>query len=1291
MRRCHGGGLPTLARARIRFARYASSSSSTYERLEPTEHVLRRPAMYIGSTSAQSEPLWLLDASGKMVHREAAYVPGLYKIFDEILVNALDNRQRDPKGTDRIAVSIEPRTGTTSISNTGSSIPVRMHETAEVYIPELIMGHLYTGSNFDDTEVRTVGGRHGFGAKLTNLFSTAFEVETADATEGLLYKQQWQSNMSIRSAPDITPLPAGATDYTTVRFTPDLGRFNLKTLPDDMLAVFRRRVYEAAATAAPAAVELNGERVPIASLADLANLYAGRQMPAKDFHSFATKNGRWKVGACISPTGSFHSVSFVNGVCTPQGGNHVSHVATPLLAGLRKALTKALKLDEAQAARALTPSRLRSHLMLFVDATIDNPEFNSQSKEALTTMPASFGTMCKLSPAFIKDLAAMPALHAAVTERVHEKELMELSRATKNDRNSVIGIKKLEDAGDAGGPRAAECTLIITEGDSAKATAVAGISGIEGRRTYGVFPLQGKPLNVRDVTLQRTSANKELTELMRALGLRPGASYKDSAVLHARAILDAAAQGADAPIAVELPKPSARGADLRYGRLMLMADQDSDGSHIKGLILSMIHKFWPELLGERFVQEFQTPLLKVKKSSSKSSSWLLKDNAVGAFFSLRDYEAWRTRVGEAEELRWQTKYYKGIGTSTPLEAQQYFLALPEHRIELELGSELDGDLIDMVFSKSRVTDRKQWMVDGRKRQADERSASVLAGSAAAEVTMMQESARDAGVVWKSRSIEDFVQTDLVSHSLYDLRRSVPSAIDGLKPSQRKVLYTCLKGKMSKANEMKVNTLAGHVTAQTAYHHGEGSLHQTIIKMAQDFVGSNNVPLLEPEGQFGSRASGGKDAAAPRYIGTRLGALTPLLYPKDDLDVLHYEEEDGEFVEPVHFVPLLPTLLLNGAEGIGTGWSTTCYGYHPMTVLDNVLAHAEGLPMVPMVPWAAGFIGEIELRTGSGQGKPVELSAVAAGTVPSRFLSRGVVELTPKGVVVTELPLGEWTSNYKEWLLKEKAEKGDDVEWDSFTEQHTDRSVYFAFKHSAKQLRVLGGLDQAQLCKMFQLEGKHSLGNMHAFNAMGELCRFERPEEIIEMHARSRVELYSRRKAHLLARLEAELSDLESRARFISMALGDELPLFQRAPRDEVVKALRAAKFTPYEAVRPRAGDARRRGSTADADAADADDGARRGEPYEHLLKTRIDSLTEERVVALEKEVEKKKQEASELRNTSELQMWKCELDKLRPKLAEHLKALEATSQQTGTGGLTSKTAKKRPTKGKAGTRKKQKA
>ena len=1009
----------------------ASSSSADapkFERLTPVEHVLRRPGMYIGSTSVQIEPLWVHDAAeDRIVWRDAQYIPGLYKIFDEILVNALDNVQRDPAGTNRIDVAIEPHSGRTSVWNNGRGIPVRRHETEGVWLPEMLLGSLFTGSNFDDEAKRTVGGRHGFGAKLTNLFSTAFEVQTADTAAGVLYTQRWAANMSERTEPTIEPLPTTmrGADFTKIVFTPDLTKFGVKALPEDMLALFRRRVYDAAATAAPACVSLDGRTLQVSGLQQLAQLYTSGP------HAFAKVSERWHVGACLSPTGAFQALSFVNGVATPRAGTHVAHVCTPLLQALAPALSRALKLP---AGEELTPARLKPHLMLFVDCKVDNPEFDSQSKEALTSPPSSFGGLCTLPDAFIKRVAALEGLRTAVAVAFERRATKELARRT-GPATSLLEVPKLEDAELAGGPSASECTLIVTEGDSAKALAVAGLE-VVGRERYGVFPLRGKPLNVREISARKVGDNEELTGLMRALGLTPGASYEDQvealkALSSSTEVGESAEGGASASPMRSQPmrsqpmlsgKARARGTGLRYGRLMLMADQDTDGSHIKGLVISMLHHFWPELLHADFVQEFQTPLLKARRIS---------DGQVLAFFSLPEYEAWHTQLSAPEQRHWRAKYYKGLGTSTAQEAREYFGALGSHRLQLEWASAADDDLIDMAFSKKRAADRREWMLHAARRMhaaanAAATRAQLVDGNEPPPPLHPPQLQPQPGVqppsppkalqgrraIGERRTYAAFVNEELVQFSLADVRRSLPSAIDGLKPSQRKVLYACFaKRLLPSAAEMKVAQLAGFCAEVTHYHHGEASMHATITNMAQGFVGSNNVPLLEACGQFGTRAAGGSDAASARYIFTRLTPLAPLLFPAADAPILTYCVEDGHPVEPLHYVPVLPTLLLNGASGIGTGWSTQCWSYHPVELLDNVLALANGRPMAPMVPWAAGFRGEIVVqppahsqvgaRVGAGMGAGRKEMA----GLPSTFLSRGAARLSADGVEITELPLG----------------------------------------------------------------------------------------------------------------------------------------------------------------------------------------------------------------------------------------------------------------------------------------------
>ena len=184
-------------------------------------------------------------------------------------------------------------------------------------------------------------------------------------------------------------------------------------------------------------------------------------------------------------------------------------------------------------------------------------------------------------------------------------------------------------------------------------------------------------------------------------------------------------------------------------------------------------------------------------------------------------------------------------------------------------------------------------------------------------------------------ISDFINKELILFSMADNIRSIPSVADGLKPGQRKIIWGCFKRKLKKEIKVcsphvqrvpsdihpsQVAQLVGYVSEHAAYHHGEQSLTMTIVNLAQDYVGSNNINLLLPNGQYGTRDQGGKDHAAARYIFTELSPLTRSLFNTADEPLLKQQKEDNQPVEPEYYMPIIPMVLVNGADGIGTGKS-----------------------------------------------------------------------------------------------------------------------------------------------------------------------------------------------------------------------------------------------------------------------------------------------------------------------------------------------------------------------------------
>jgi DNA topoisomerase-2 len=373
---------------------------------------------------------------------------------------------------------------------------------------------------------------------------------------------------------------------------------------------------------------------------------------------------------------------------------------------------------------------------------------------------------------------------------------------------------------------------------------------------------------------------------------------------------------------------------------MIMTDQDQDGSHIKGLLINFIHHFWPELLTfNTFLVEFITPIVKVRSGKQEKT-----------FFTIPQYQEWAKERGD-DLKRWTIKYYKGLGTSTPKEAKEYFSDMAQHMKSFEHVDEEDDKAIELCFSKTKVEDRKEWLRGFK------------------PGTFLDHS------VDKIR-YADFINKEMILFSMMDNERSIPSLVDGFKPGQRKVLFAVFKRNLKQ--ELKVAQLAGYVAEHSSYHHGEVSLGGTIVGMAQNYVGSNNISLLEPIGQFGTRLQGGKDAASTRYIFTKMSPLARVCFSPHDDQLLSYLNDDGQSIEPKWYIPVLPMVLVNGSDGIGTGWSSSIPTYNPADIIANIRSKLSdrSYEFQSMTPWYKGFTGQVVPKETKGN----KLSFAIIGTI-----------------------------------------------------------------------------------------------------------------------------------------------------------------------------------------------------------------------------------------------------------------------------------------------------------------------
>jgi len=1127
----------------------------TYQKLSQLEHILVRPDTYVGSIEKVKQKMWVYDdAIRKMVEKEISYVPGLYKIFDEILVNAADNFQRDPT-MQLIEVRVNQRERWVSITNDGKGIPIEIHPKQKIYVPEMIFGNLLTSSNYNDKQRKTTGGRNGYGAKLANIFSTQFTVETVDSEQGKKYVQTWKKNMSVKEDYVITD-SVGVDDYTKITFYPDLEKFGMKTFERDVVALFRKRVFDIAGTTPrKLKVRYNGRKVPVKTFEDYCALYLTEGTKTV----YERVNERWQVCVASQETGHFKQVSHVNNIWTIKGGQHCNYVADQLVNKIVQFCQRKNKKI------TIKPIHAKNHIFLFVNCLIENPAFTSQTKEYLSLKQSKFGSTCDVSEALLKR-----TLKLGIVENVLAYAQYRQGRALKKQDGKkvgrVTGIPKLDDANDAGGKHSSKCTLILTEGLSAKSLAVSGLS-VVGRNRYGVFPLKGKLLNVRDASTNQITKNAEITNIRKIMGLKMNVDY-----------------GQDRHY-----------ESLRYGRLMIMTDQDHDGSHIKGLVINFIHHFWPSLLKRPgFLTQFITPIIVAKKGKEKK-----------AFYTIPQYESWKKRNNNA--AGWRIKYYKGLGTSSSAEAKEYFSNLPKHVVDFNYTGERDADNISKAFSKKRVEDRKQWLEGYRPGTHADYSRTV--------------------------NYSDFVNKELILFSIADCARSIPSIADGLKTGQRKVLFACFKRKLKK--EIKVAQLAGYVAEHSAYHHGEMSLQGTIVGLAQNYPGSNNLNLLFPSGQFGTRHQGGKDSASARYINTRLCEITRYVFPEADDLVMKYLDDDGLSVEPEYYVPIIPMVLVNGADGIGTGWSTFIPNYDIRDVIQEVRRLLRGERAKTLHPQYTGWSGQIypdELNKYSVWGNAVQ--------VPDK----------PRTIEIHELPIRLWTDNYKN-MLDKLCEEGHVLD---FRANHTDTTIHFEVKFS--DTYGFRGVDIAFMKKMNLIKSL-TTSNFVLFDSKNKLKKYKNANEILKEFYALRLKFYDKRKKALINKLTEQLEKLSNKQKFIWMVVQKQLEIRKKKKKvlcDELLSL-------GFKIIMPT----KKKGSSGDDSSSDSEEadkadkgGANHYKGYDYLLKMPIYSLTAEKVQKILDEKEEKEKELNELIGTPIKLLWRKDLDALEKALEDHEAAQE---------------------------------
>ena len=594
-----------------------------YKKLDDISHVLQRSGMYVGSIKMNDGHKWLLNED-KMSFQEITFNPGFLKLFDEIIMNSVDEFKREGTKLNTIKVSINE--DKVSVWDNGG-IPVVKHPEHNEWIPEMIFSNLKAGSNFNDDEERTGSGTNGVGSSLVNIFSKEFTISTCDSKNH--FHQIFYNNMRERTEPTIEK---SKKNHTEITYLPDYEKFKMEGLDETHFNLIKKRTIDIAACNPGIKIYFNGELVNSKTFADYINLYTEGAF----FESNKEKN--WHIGIAASNEG-FRQVSFVNSTETYDGGSHVDYVLNQIISELRVFFQKKHKVD-------IKPSEIKNHIFLFLNTTIINPSFSSQTKEKLITEVKDFGFTYEVSAKLIKEILKSEIVETILDWIARKKDADANKLARELNKNlSKIKVDKLIDAK---GKNRRECCICLFEGDSA----ASAFRTYRDPDLHGAFCLRGKFVNAMDMTNDKLILNKEVLNFMAAMGLRLG----------------------------EEADPE----KLRYGKILIFTDADFDGYSINALLINFLYKYWPELFINQMVYRVETPIVVSQNLKSKK-----KIN----FYNQEEYNQWLSNINAKE---WSIKYKKGLAA---LSNDEYEDIILKPRLMLITTDESASQSLNTWFGK----------------------------------------------------------------------------------------------------------------------------------------------------------------------------------------------------------------------------------------------------------------------------------------------------------------------------------------------------------------------------------------------------------------------------------------------------------------------------------------------------------------------------------------------------------------------------------------------------------------
>ena len=1212
-------------------------------RLNSFQHALLRPDTYIGNVKTQITKVWVFnDELNSAILKNVRYNIGLFNIVREIISNSIDNVWRSKEESPdnlvkKICIYVKKETGEISVWNDGYCIPVhkenytytdaRTNKTINenMYPAEIYFGDMFSGTNYDDTKSRKTSGRNGMGAKATNVFSKEFKVEHSNPEDKKIFTQTYKNNGTERSVPEIKSYKL-KTGYTQISFTPDYEYFKYPGnslsgeedeihygIDENFIQLLKLYAHEVSMITEGLCVKFfvddNETNIKISSLERYVRLF----YPSIEEHKLFCIVSPHTNDECvlvetdppdIEEQETISHISFVNGIRTKDGGVHVNAWKDTFISAFVKSFNQR-KLPNEKIQLKVSAKQVYPYLQLFIRCEADRPKFSSQTKDELTEIFDEHGNSVNYTIFDSKKKKDKDEWNLVMENSIkkmmkwnfilllEEKLLSRIDRSLSRDESNQkrISDNRYYHANEAGpkGKNAEECVLHITEGLSAGALVVRGTT----RDKNGALAVRGKFLNIQNASTRDINSNEEIKLIKNVLNLKRGVDYS----------LDENFK------------------TLNYGKVCIMTDADDDGIHIRGLLINYFYKEYPYLIERGYIISLSTAVVVVFFKNAKTDKKL--------FFSNPEFKKWFNDCSEAERDKIKdVKYYKGLGSIRPDDALECF---DNPKIVNYFLQGTEEELMDIGFNNKSSDKRKVWILRSLKSTSPKEEEIIISP----EENFIENAKTADSVVDDENyiyegplSISNFVDKQLIIYHRMALRRSLPGIWDGFKECQRKIFYAIRLRNYKKTLDLE--KIMGAVKEITGYKHGGAALLETITKMAQGFVGRNNIPLFVNDGEFGTRSGvkgPGGDHAASRYISTMEEDVSRCVFSSLDDDLLVRLYEDNDLVEYDFYMPVVPMLLINGSEGIGCGWSTTIPNYNPLDLVEWIREWINGneKELEKLKPWYRGFKGDISLIKDKITDEVIAWS------------SRGILEKGETGNAwhIRELPVGVWTKQpFEEWLTYlYDGTMPKDKKWKKSSGGYIKKILdYSGANHVHYEIEPSKDFipDMDTPSNLGIMQSRESLKNMIAIDEHNYPHRFSSPEEYMYIFCPKRLEYYEKRKNHMLRLWNIDLKKSTNKYIFVKGVVDKKLNLYRS---DEELNKILSEKPWKFDKI----------------------ENASSKEPsYDYLLSMQMRSMTIAKLEELNKEKEKINIQIHALNSKNAKDLWEEDLKKFENAYAKFL-------------------------------------